>query len=189
MPWVKNTLVNRSINNIQYFLVADHYMDRKAILAVALICLCINTYAQKRTAADQKLVTQGAIIFKQLCATCHGADGKGVTIDGKEFTAPPLAGNKVVGADPNKLIRILLLGLNGPINGKDYPDAMPALGSNSDEYIASALSYVRNEFGHKAPAIKPADVQRERKRLAGRTDSWTMAELDKIKPSVSHKKK
>ncbi len=132
--------------------------------------------------ADRKLVTQGALIFKQLCATCHGMDGKGVTIGGTGMTAPILAGAKDVNGNPDKLIRILLLGLSGPIDGKKYPDVMPPLGGNDDEYIASALSYIRNDFGNKAPTVKPADVKRVRDELAGRTKGWTMAELDSIKP-------
>ena len=130
---------------------------------------------------DRKLVTQGSIIFKQLCATCHGVDGKGVSIGGTGLTAPILAGAKDVNGDPDKLIRILLLGLSGPIGDKKYPDVMPGLGANDDDYIASALSYIRNDFGNKALTVKPADVKRIREELGGRTKSWTMAELDSIK--------
>jgi glucose/arabinose dehydrogenase/mono/diheme cytochrome c family protein len=132
---------------------------------------------------DRKLVTQGSLIFKQLCATCHGADGKGVAIGGKDMPAPPLAGNPDVNGNPYKLIRILLLGLSGSIGDKVYPDVMPALGGNDDEYIASALSYIRNGFGNKAPTVKPADVQRIREMLTGRTKGWTMAELDTVRMS------
>ncbi|MDB5112260.1 MAG: cytochrome, partial [Mucilaginibacter sp.] len=127
---------------------------------------------------DRKLVAQGSLIFKQLCATCHGADGKGVAIGGKEMPAPPLAANADVNGDPAKLVRVLLLGLSGPVGNKTYPDVMPALGGNDDEYIASVLSYVRNDFGNKAPTVKPADVQLIRQQLAGRTKGFTMAELD-----------
>ncbi|HEY0245636.1 MAG TPA: c-type cytochrome [Mucilaginibacter sp.] len=131
--------------------------------------------------ADQKLVSQGSLIFKQLCATCHGADGKGVSIGGKEQPAPALAGNPDVNGNPVKLIRILLMGLSGPIEGKVYADVMPALGGNDDEYIASALSYIRSDFGNKAPTVKAADVQRVRAQLAGRTKGFTMAELDTMR--------
>jgi len=140
--------------------------------------------------ADKKLMMAGAITFKQLCAACHGLDAKGVSIGGKELTAPILAGNKDVNGNPDKLIRILLLGLSGPIADKAYADVMPALGGNDDEYIASVLSYVRNDFGNKAATVKPADVARIRLQLAGRTKGWTMAELDSIKtvPTVPVKR-
>ena len=131
--------------------------------------------------ADRKLVSQGSVIFKQLCATCHGADGKGVSIGGKDQPAPALAGNPDVNGNPAKLIRILLMGLSGPIGDKIYPDVMPALGFNDDEYIASALSYIRSDFGNKAPSVKPTDVARIRQQLGARTKGFTMAELDTMR--------
>lgn len=126
---------------------------------------------------DKKLVLKGATIFKQLCAICHGADGKGVTIGGKDMPAPPLAAVKDVNGDPEKLIKILLHGLTGPVDGKTYADAMPALGSNDDEYIAAVLSYIRNDLGNKAPVVKPADVKRVRNEHKGRDKYWTIQEL------------
>jgi mono/diheme cytochrome c family protein/glucose/arabinose dehydrogenase len=127
---------------------------------------------------DRKLVEQGSVIFKQLCATCHGPDGKGMAIGGKDMPAPPLAENADVNGPREKLIKILLYGLHGPIRGKTYADVMPALGFNDDTYIASALSYIRSDFGNHAPAIHPEEVQRIRQMTAGRTQSWTMEELD-----------
>jgi putative membrane-bound dehydrogenase-like protein len=131
--------------------------------------------------ADRKLVTEGGLIFKQLCATCHGPDGKGVSIGGKDMPAPPLASSKDVVGDPQKLIRILLHGLSGPVNAKTYPDVMPALGFNTDDYIASVLSYIRNDLGNKAPVIKPGDVKKVREMHTGRTKPWTILELDSSK--------
>ena len=128
--------------------------------------------------ADRKLITDGAVSFKQLCATCHGADGKGVSIGSKSMPAPPLAGAKDVNGDPEKLIKILLHGLSGPVEGKNYTDEMPALGANSDEYIASVLSYIRSDMGNKAPVVKPADVKKVRQETEGRVRPWTMKELE-----------
>jgi mono/diheme cytochrome c family protein len=130
--------------------------------------------------ADRILVEQGSVIFKQLCATCHGPDAKGIAIGGKDMPAPPLAGNEDVNADRIKLIKILLYGLHGPVRGKAYSDVMPALGFNDDTYIASVLSYIRSDFGNKAPAIRPDDVKRVRQQTTGRTDSYTMEELDGV---------
>lgn len=129
--------------------------------------------------ADLKLIHQGSVIFNQLCATCHGADGKGVSIGGKNMIAPPLANSTDITGNPEKLIKILLHGLSGPVNGKTYPDVMPALGANDDEYIASVLSYIRNDIGNKAPLIKPADVKKVRQETNGRETPWTKKELDK----------
>jgi len=137
--------------------------------------------AAKKAAAlteeDQKVLLKGSIIFKQLCAICHGADGKGVSIGGSNMPAPPLAGVKDVNGDPEKLIKILLHGLSGPVDGKTYADAMPALGGNDDEYIASVISYIRNDMGNKASIVKPADVKKVREAHKGRDKSWTIKEL------------
>ncbi len=131
-----------------------------------------------------KLVTQGSVIFKQLCFTCHGVDGKGVIIGGTTSTAPALAGNlDVNGRSPDKLIRLLLHGLSGPIRGTVYPDAMPAMGGNDDVYIASVLSYIRSDFGNKGSIVLPEDVKAIRDANAGRTKAWTMDELDAIRPA------
>lgn len=137
--------------------------------------------AAKKAAAlteeDQRVLLKGATIFKQLCAICHGADGKGVSIGGSSMPAPPLAGAKDVNGDPERLIKILLHGLSGPIDGKTYADAMPALGSNDDEYIASVLSYLRSDLGNKASIVKPADVKKVREAHKGRDKNWTIKEL------------
>ncbi|RVU01410.1 c-type cytochrome [Mucilaginibacter limnophilus] len=130
---------------------------------------------------DRKLVNDGATIFKQLCATCHGADGKGINNGGKDMPAPPLANNSDVNGNPEKLIKILLHGLKGPVNGKTYPDVMPALGFNDDRYIASVLSYVRTNMGNSAKTVRPEWVKRVREQNAGRTTNWTMEELNKAK--------
>lgn len=135
----------------------------------------------KLAVADQKVLLEGATIFKQLCATCHGADGKGVVSGGKGMPAPMLSGAKDVNGDPEKLIRILLHGLSGPVDGKNYTDIMPALGFNSDEYIASVLSYIRNDMGNKASMVKASDVKNIRAANKGRTRNWTIAELDALK--------
>jgi mono/diheme cytochrome c family protein/glucose/arabinose dehydrogenase len=131
--------------------------------------------------ADRLLVSNGAVIFKGLCSSCHGMDGKGINNGGGSIPAPALAGNKDVNGDPNKLIRILLYGLTGPIDGKSYANTMPPLGGNDDNYIASAISYIRNDFGNKARTISPDDVKKIRLETAGRTKSYTMDELNAIK--------
>lgn len=127
---------------------------------------------------DQKLVKRGAVIFKEFCASCHGGDGKGLSIGGGTAAAPALADNADVKGDPNKLIKVLLHGLTGPIDGKTYTNMMPSLGANDDEYIAAVLSYIRNDLGNSAPAIKPSDVKKTREQTAGRNKPWTKEELN-----------
>ncbi len=136
-------------------------------------------------AADRTLILNGAAIFKSLCASCHGADGKGLAIGGAGLAAPPLAGSKVLNyQEKNTPIRILLHGLSGPVDGKSYPSVMPAMGANSDEWIASVVSYIRYELGTGArnrqvsPVVKAEEVKKIRDENAGRSKAWTSAELE-----------
>jgi mono/diheme cytochrome c family protein len=91
-----------------------------------------------------------------VCAACHGQNGEGGPI------APPLAGSDWVTGPVSNLIRIQLRGLQGPITvaGKEYnfPAPMTALAYQTDEQVAAVLTYVRNSFGNKAPAVKPEQV-------------------------------
>ena len=136
---------------------------------------------------DQRLVFKGAANFSQLCATCHGSDGKGVA----SMLAPPLAGAELVKTDKDLLIRILLHGLKGPVNKVKYPDVMPAQIERSDEYIASVLSFIRvglgNHMGHDG-LIFPEDVAEMRKKYQDRKESWTMEELISAQKNTKDKK-
>ncbi|MGV3502703.1 MAG: DUF7133 domain-containing protein [Adhaeribacter sp.] len=135
--------------------------------------------------ADRQLILQGAATFKSLCATCHGADGKGVVTAGAGLPAPVLAGSKrLVPDQKNTAVRILLHGLAGPVDGKRYPSVMPAMGDNQDAWIAAVASYIRYEFGGlrqdrsgPSPAVTAEEVARLRARQAGRKKEWTLAEL------------
>lgn len=137
-------------------------------------------------ATDRKLILNGASTFKSLCASCHGADGKGLAIGGADMAAPPLVGSeRLTFPEKNAAIRILLHGLTGPVDGKDYPSVMPSMAANDDEWIASVVSYIRYEFGGNtrsgrglSPAIKPEEVKKVREEHAGRKDAWTLAELE-----------
>lgn len=147
----------------------------------------VKTYGTRLgnlAATNRNLVLQGASIFRSLCASCHGADAKGLTTE----VAPPLVGSKRLGGHKNTAIKILLHGLTGPIEGKTYPgDLMPSFGANSDEWVAAVLSYARFEFGRGprndpkavSPFITSAEVKTVRDESGTRTKSWTVAALEK----------
>ncbi len=134
------------------------------------------------TADNRNRVLKGAAIFRSLCASCHGADAKGLTA----LIAPPLVGSKRLAGDKSTAIRILLHGLTGPVDGKSYPgDLMPPMGANSNEWMAEVLSYARFEFGRiprnvHSPFISPDEVAKIRGESANRINSWTVAELEKL---------
>jgi mono/diheme cytochrome c family protein/glucose/arabinose dehydrogenase len=123
-------------------------------------------------ATDRTLVMNGSIIYKSLCATCHGADGKGLV----SKTAPPLSGSKRLSRNTDASVHILLHGLSGPVDGQTYPSEMPAMKDNDDQWIASVVSYVRHEFTN-APPIRPEAVKVIREKTSGRDKAWTLEEL------------
>lgn len=142
------------------------------------------------SSADRQLVTHGATIFKQLCATCHGPDGKGILIGGKPMPAPPLTGSPRVKGDKTALVQLILYGLKGPVDGKNYPDRMPAQGSQNDAWIASVLSYIRNsgDLGNQASVVTPEEVKEIRAATPNMEDGFTLQILEIFKLGRAERK-
>ncbi|CAN0388749.1 unnamed protein product, partial [Phaeothamnion confervicola] len=113
------------------------------------------------TPADRELISKGAVNYKQLCSSCHGPDGKGILIGSNPMPAPPLVGSARVTGDKIALIQLMLLGLQGPVDGKEYTNNMLPMAGNSDEYIASVLSYIRNsnDLGNKSSIVTIDEVK------------------------------
>ena len=83
------------------------------------------------------------------------------------------------------VIKALLHGLTGPVDGETYTEVMIPMGQNTDEWIAAVGSYVRNAFGNRASLITPADVARVRAaHSASRKTLWTVAELEASLPRL-----
>ena len=123
-----------------------------------------NARIRNLSAADKKLVSRGETIFRQLCASCHGTDGRGIMMAGRPMPAPPLAGSPRVRGDKIMNIQLLLNGLKGPVDGKTYPDIMPSMAAQDDEWIASVLSYIRNSsaLGNRSSVVTPEEVKQVR---------------------------
>jgi mono/diheme cytochrome c family protein len=101
--------------------------------------------------------SKGQAIFLKICAACHQQDGAG-----KEGVAPPLAGSEWIKApDGERLVRIVLNGLNGPVQvqGKTWNLAMPPLRENlDDEQIATVLNYIRSQWADEGAAAIKSDL-------------------------------
>ncbi len=131
-------------------------------------------------AEDRLLLARGEQIYKQLCFTCHGLDGMGTPVQGATAPgtmAPSLAGSAKANGYRDGAINIVLKGLTGPQDGKTYPSQMVPMQGNDDIWVASVLSYIRNNFGNHSSIVTPADVARVRAAFKGRVDPWTPAEL------------
>ncbi|MFZ5494521.1 MAG: c-type cytochrome [Verrucomicrobiota bacterium] len=120
----------------------------------------------------------GKPVYLSTCATCHQANGLGVP-----GAFPPLAGSEWVAGSEERIVRIVLHGLQGPlkVKGADYNNVMAPLGAVlKDEQIANVLSYIRSEWGNTAPEVQPETVAKVRADTAGRATYWTAEELLKI---------
>ena len=126
----------------------------------------------------------GKKLFTANCVACHQATGQGVA---GQF--PSLVDSEwVLGGDwhgDNHLVKILLHGLQGPIQvkGSTYNGAMPPWKQLKDEQIAAILTYIRNEWGNSAPAITAEQVAKIREETASQTEPYTQNQLKAI-PAV-----
>jgi mono/diheme cytochrome c family protein/glucose/arabinose dehydrogenase len=137
------------------------------------------------TPEQQSSLERGSAIYTELCYACHGPDGRGTPTPGAaagSVLAPSLAGSPRVNGHRDYVIKTLLHGLSGPIDGKTYPQVMVALGSNKDQWIADVTSYARNSFGNSGTFATAEDVARVRAGSADRRAPWTVAELDASLP-------
>ena len=126
------------------------------------------------TNEQQLLFDSGKQTFAGLCAACHQPTGRGL-----EGLAPPLADSEWVNGDPERIIKVVMHGLRGPIKvkGLSYNYDMPAAGFLSDEQIAGVLTYIRREWDHEAAPVPLDLVQKIRAETKGRTDAWTEGEF------------
>ena len=129
--------------------------------------------------ADGNVVTvaetpamDGAPIYATRCITCHQQGGTGMP-----NLFPPLANSEWVTGSADNVIRIVLQGIQGPIEvaGESYNSVMPGLPMLPDEEVAAVVSHIRTSFGNNASTVTPADVARVRGE--GRTAPWTAEEL------------
>ena len=155
-------------------------MSRSSLFAVALASATTFLSAQDAPPAD--VMTKGQQVYMMVCFACHQPTGLGLP-----NMFPPLAGSDWASAPkPDRLIRMVLHGITGPIklNGQPFNTPAPLMppqgAALNNEQIASVLTYVRNSFGNKGSVVTPDQVQAIREAEKARTAMWTQAELEKI---------
>jgi len=133
---------------------------------------------------DEKatMMRQGERIYGQYCAACHQATGQGTP---GQF--PPLAGSEWVNAPgPNRLIRIPLVGVTGPIKVKGTEWNLTTMTSwaapLTDDQMAALMTYIRNSWGNKASIVTPEEVVKVRADLKAKNKAsqYTVEELLKL---------
>lgn len=133
----------------------------------------------------RELYVQGREVYSRegACVTCHQPDGEG--LPGSGF--PPLSDTKWVEGSEERLIKIVLKGLQGPIEveGETYPGQVPMTafgGMLSDEEVAAVLTYVRNSFGNDAAPVSPDTVREVRDAVQDRESFYSPEELLQAHP-------
>lgn len=124
----------------------------------------------------------GKTVYNTVCAACHQPTGLGLPP-----AFPPLVGSEWVKGSEERIIRIVLHGLQGPIkvNGVDFTGVMPATGPGSGynlnvEKVAAVITYVRHEYGEGASPVTAAKVTEVRNKEGAAHAAWTAAELEKL---------
>jgi len=135
-----------------------------------------SIYVQIKVPIDAR--TNGLAIFRNTCATCHGADG-----DGIEHIGPPLKGSEYVNGSADRLAMIILNGLEGPIHigGKlyNFNGTMPNFGNNyTDKDITDIIKYLHNAYAAKTvKPINPAKIKELRNKKAGTLQEKDLLEM------------
>lgn len=128
--------------------------------------------------ADQAQFDLGRKQYQGLCIACHQIHGRGMA-----SMAPPLVNSPWVLGPEERLIRIVLQGIYGPltIHGTEWNLVMPGQKDNpalTDENIAAILTYVRREWDNDAEVVRAASVTKVRAATSERALPWTVKELE-----------
>jgi mono/diheme cytochrome c family protein/glucose/arabinose dehydrogenase len=173
----RSAMVSHKARGVQF--VADRIVNPPASVTGA------GSGGLPLTPEQQTVMARGGAIYTELCFSCHGEDGRGTPVPGAvtgTVMAPSLSGSARVNGHREYVIKPLLHGMSGQIDGKAYPQVMVPLGSNTDQWIADVASYVRNSFGNSATWVTASDVARARAAVADRKTPWTLGELETSLP-------
>lgn len=127
----------------------------------------------------------GKAVYVQNCVACHQADGNGMA-----GLYPPLVASDWVKDSPERLIKLVLSGLQGEVivNGVTYNNAMTAFGQSlNDEKLAAVLTYIRTspDYNNNSYAVDPSLVATVRAEYGSRSEAWTQGELEAIHGPVT----
>lgn len=129
---------------------------------IKIACFIISASFLVGLTAHAQNMQKGKKIYEAKCLACHQADGGGVP----NMNAPLDGASNVVGKDIARLVRIIRYGYNERValDGFYYSNAMTASPDLKDNEIADLLTYIRNSWSNKAPAVTIAQVQAVKKK-------------------------
>ena len=123
---------------------------RLLLILASLMVLGGSVWAQ----GSGELFQQGQKVYEDNCADCHRLNGKGLP-----GTFPAHDGNPFVVGDPGPVITTVLNGRKGNLG------RMPTWKDKlDDQQIAAVISFIRQAWSNRAPAVTPAMVAAARSR-------------------------
>lgn len=117
-----------------------------SMLALMLTGCAGETFDTTFVHRSEDLISEGETIYLRNCSRCHQLDGLGFP-----RIYPNLAGNPLVTLhNPIPIIEVVLHGQG----------SMPGFkNSLSHQELAAVISYIRNAWGNKAPAVMPRQTR------------------------------
>ncbi len=136
-------------------------MNRLAGITIILL-VSVLIVACNSNSISQATMDHGKQVYGKTCLGCHMESAKGVP-----GLNPPLINSELLLKDKSTPIRIVLRGSEElkKLPKREYKNVMASLSNLSDEEIADVLTYVRNSYGNKAPAISADEVKTQRDKL------------------------
>lgn len=120
------------------------------LCAVLFATICFS-FVQK--SAPNNSIQDGKKVYDTYCVSCHMENGMGV-----EGAFPSLVktGNL---SDKNRLVKIILQGMRGPIkiNSSSFDGEMAGI-EMTDKEVADVINYIRNTWGNKAPLVQVSEI-------------------------------
>jgi mono/diheme cytochrome c family protein len=105
-------------------------------------------------------VDRGAVLYMQICVSCHREKGEGVP-----NVYPSLAGSAAAMGDPIELAQwVLSQKRPATIPAGRYPTQMLLFGWMKDDDAAALLTYIRVNFGNSAPPVDAATIAKAREK-------------------------
>lgn len=132
---------------------------------------------------DPATLARGKAVYMRpgICNTCHQPNGMGLP-----GAFPPLAGSSWVDGDTERMVKIVLKGLMGPleVKGQSFNSVMAPLEMvlTDDSEIADVLTYVNNSWGNTGPEVTSEEVAAIRESVKDRKTPWMVEEILKLHP-------
>jgi len=136
------------------------YLTQADLTAMATYLKSLPQDASTPDPGSPTASRQGAQIYDDNCAQCHGKNGEGVA-----GAYPALAGNRaVLMRNTTNLVQVVLHGGFAPATqGNPRPFGMPPYKlALDDRAVAAVLTHVRASWGNSAGAVSEFDVGRYR---------------------------